>query len=308
MAYTRTPDTIVYHGNCQDGFTGAWIAHKKFGDYPDYVPGFHNKPRASDDMFAGKDVVFIDFTYKKSIMKEIALLAKSVVILDHHKSAVEDLDEFPDFTVGDEASFDVAWEWAEEVGNRVMAGFDIYRSGAMLAWNFFFPSDPSPLIVNYVQDRDLWRFELTGTREISMWLFSFEYTWDNWDNAEIEIADNTLRDHVIFAGTAIERKHQKDIAELLPISTRWMKIEDHIVPVANMPYTMASDAANILATDPTAKFGATYFIDSDGYANFSLRSLGFDVQEIAVRHGGGGHAKAAGFKILPHDMPQLWQT
>lgn len=45
-------------------------------------------------------------------------------------------------------------------------------------------------------------------------------------------------------------------------------------------------------------FGACYFDRQDGKRQWSLRSRdgGADVSEIAKRHGGGGHAQAAGFE------------
>jgi len=64
---------------------------------------------------------------------------------------------------------------------------------------------------------------------------------------------------MIFEGAAIERKHHKDIGELLEIVTRPMRfkipLDDAIegpdaayaiVPAANLPYTMVSDAGHML--------------------------------------------------------------
>ena len=34
-----TKDIVIfYHKECQDGFSGAWVAWKKFGESADYVP------------------------------------------------------------------------------------------------------------------------------------------------------------------------------------------------------------------------------------------------------------------------------
>ena len=96
-------------------------------------------------------------------------------------------------------------------------------------------------------------------------------------------------------GSAIERKHFKDIAELLAVSARPMVIGGHRVKVANLPYTMSSDAAGKLAEGEP--FGACYMDTPDGRV-FSLRSHGeqaVDVSEIAKAYGGGGHKNAAGF-------------
>ena len=80
------------------------------------------------------------------------------------------------------------------------------------------------------------------------------------------------------------------------------------VPVVNVPYTMASDAAGTLAEE--ALFAASYFDRADGMRVFSLRSRsgGADVSIIASEMGkrlgtaGGGHARAAGFQA-----PRGWE-
>lgn len=32
---------VFYHADCTDGFTGAWVAYRKFGAKADYVASFH---------------------------------------------------------------------------------------------------------------------------------------------------------------------------------------------------------------------------------------------------------------------------
>ena len=105
-------------------------------------------------------------------------------------------------------------------------------------------------------------------------------------------------DRLKLEGEAIERKHFKDIAELLKVTTQRMEIAGHDVPVANLPYTMSSDAGHQLAQGEP--FAACYWDTPDGRV-FSLRSSddGLDVSEIAKRFGGGGHRNAAGFKLAP---------
>ena len=69
-------------------------------------------------------------------------------------------------------------------------------------------------------------------------------------------------------GEAIERKHFKDIRELLDVTTRYMVIGGHRVPVANLPYTMSSDAGHELAKG--RPFAACYWDTPEGRV-FSLR-------------------------------------
>ena len=272
----------IYHGNCADGFGAAWVVRKKFGDKVDFHAGVHqNQP---PDV-TGKHVIFVDFSYKRAVLLEMATKAKSITILDHHKSAADDLTGFP------EPETITSWINDEPPTTHITTLFDMNRSGAMMAWNYFFPEDEAPLLISHIQDRDLWLFRMNGTREIQANVFSYPYDFKIWDDL-MEMDVRFLRNE----GAAIERKHHKDIAELLGVTKRRMIIGGHSVPVANLPYTLASDAGHILGVNEP--FAATYYDTPEGRV-FSLRSAedGLDVSDIAKIYDGGGHPHAAGFRV-----------
>lgn len=103
---------------------------------------------------------------------------------------------------------------------------------------------------------------------------------------------------LVVEGEAIERKHFKDIAELISVTRREMVIGGTRVPVANLPYTLTSDAGHKMAMEHESRIGGCYWDTPDGRV-FSLRSTddGPDVSAIAKLYGGGGHAHAAGFRV-----------
>lgn len=281
-------DMVIYHGNCADGFTAAWVAHQVLGDEGvEYVPGFYGKEPPD---VTGKHVLMVDFSYKRDVLTEMAALpGTTLTILDHHKSAAADLADFIRPLVDPEQLFD---HTDFEGAYPIQAQFDMERSGAKMAWDYFHPGETAPDLVGYVQDRDLWRFDLIASREVAAWLFSFDYTWANWDDAAYKVQEHLS--NVREEGLAINRKHDKDIRELLEVNTFEVIISGHRVKVANLPYTMSSDAAHILAED--RPFGACFFIRADGKYIWSFRSTdtGVDVSEIAASFGGGGHSRAAG--------------
>lgn len=291
----------IYHGNCADGFGAAWAVRQALKNRPDiesleFFPGVYqqNPPDVT-----GKVVVMVDFSYKLPVIGEMAYKAKSILILDHHKSAAEDLCGFPvpprivDH-FGDGLPM-VGWLPTEGVHAR----FDMEKSGAMLAWEHFH-SGPPPLLLRHIQDRDLWRFAIPGTREIQANVFSYPYDFKVWD--ELMEADT---DRLVSDGQAIERKHFKDINELIASAKQRMRLAGHDIPVLNCPYFFSSDAGHIMAKGEL--FAACYWDVADGRI-FSLRSTddGLDVSEIAKQFGGGGHRNASGFKISYTD--QRWQS
>jgi len=274
---------VIYHGNCADGFSAAWCFWRKYGNDCEYMAGVYQQEPPD---VTGRDVYLVDFSYKRPVVERMIEQANFVALIDHHKSAIEDLQ--PLFAEYEADSL------AYGTDRRAIWYCDLDRSGATLAWDFLFPNEPRPLLLGHVEDRDLWRFKLAGTREIQANVFSYEYTFEQWDKlmsaGQVELLQMTV------AGAAIERKHHKDIAELVNVCQRRMTIGGHDVPVASLPYTLVSDAAHLMAKGE--KFAACYW-DTEKGRVFGLRAAddGCDVSEIAKQYGGGGHAKAAGFTV-----------
>lgn len=261
---------VIYHGNCADGFGSAWCFHHYNPDGYDFHAGVY---QAAPPDVTGRDVFMSDFSYKRHVVESMLESARSITLIDHHKSAIDDLKPLLDT-------------------GAVQGYTNIDHSGAMLTWQWLFGQESAPPeLIKHIEDRDLWRFALRGTREIQATVFSHPYDFGVWDKLMTAPVEDLVSD-----GVAIERKHFKDIQELLPQSTRLMRIGGHVVPVANMPYTMSSDAANILAEGHP--FAGCYY-DGPEYRIFSLRSRapdGADVSEVALQYGGGGHRHASGFR------------
>ena len=273
---------VIYHGNCADGFSAAWCFWRKYRDGADYVAGVYQQ---SPPDVAGRDVYLVDFSYQRAVVEQMLAQANNVTLIDHHKTAIEDLRPLKErevMTNGD------------GMGDRFGWFCDLDRSGATLAWDYLFPDEDRPLLLGHVEDRDLWRFKLPGTREIQAFVFSHEYTFEQWDR--LMNADQVELLKMTAAGAAIERKHHKDVAELVKVCQRRMVIGNYSVPVASLPYTLVSDAAHLMAQGQP--FAACYWDTEEGRV-FGLRAAddGVDVSEIAKEYGGGGHAKAAGFKV-----------
>jgi uncharacterized protein len=271
----------IYHGNCADGFGAAWVVRKAYkegktlslADHDggfDFFPGIYQTPPPD---VTDRHVVMVDFSYKRSVLLEMAAKAKSILIIDHHKTAMEDLVDLP---------------------KHVDVHFNMEHSGAMLTWMYFFPLTPPPRLLEVIEDRDLWRFKLGQefTREVQACLFSFPYDFDTWTGLMAMPIQDMRRD-----GAAIERKHFKDIRELIAANVMHGEIGGHWVPILNVPYMWTSDAGHMMWNQFNSPFAACYWDVPDGRV-FSLRSRpDFDCSAVAKQYGGGGHKNAAGFKV-----------
>ena len=277
-----TRPLVIYHGNCADGFSAAWCFWRKYGTGADYVAGVYQQDPPD---VTGRDVYLVDFSYKRPVVEEMLRTARSVTLIDHHKTAIDDLRPL---------KADMVTTNNNGMGDNFGWFCDLNRSGATLAWDYLFPGEDRPLLLGHVEDRDLWRFKLPGTREIQAFVFSHEYSFELWD--KLMSADQVELLKMTAAGAAIERKHHKDVAELVAVCKRRMVIGAYDVPVASLPYTLVSDAAHLMAQGEP--FAACYWDTAEGRV-FGLRATdeGVDVSEVAKQYGGGGHAKAAGFKV-----------
>ena len=278
MTAVPTNTLCIYHGNCADGFGAAWVVRKALGPEVEFYAAGHGHLPLD---VSGRHVLIVDFAYDYATLMAMAAQALSILVLDHHKTAQADLLKVP-----------VAGAFGEPVeGGNVHALFDMNRSGAGLAWDYFFAGQPRPALIDHIEDRDLWRFKLPGTREVLSNLFSYPQDFTVWDTLLAAPVEDLLAD-----GIAIERQRQKTVADLLRSTARRMSIGGHDVPVANIPSLFASDAGNIMTQGEP--FAACY---SDGPKgrSFSLRSTdeGMDVSEIAKQFGGGGHRNASGFRV-----------
>lgn len=300
MTEIQRKTMCIYHGNCADGFGAAWVVRKALGADVEFVPGVYGQEPPD---VSGKDVILVDFSYKYDVLAQLGSKAESIIILDHHKSAASDLGRLLPFHAGvefdhklDDSTIRLGWRssFAHAVianGPKIAACFDMDRSGAMLAWDHFFPGQEPPQLLRHIEDRDLWLFKLEGTREIQANLFSYPYDFEVWDGL-MAVDVETLRSD----GAAIERKHHKDVAELVAVTKRRLMIGGHDVPAASLPYTLTSDAGHLMAQGEP--FAACYWDTPDG-RSFSLRSTdeGLDVSDIAKQYGGGGHRNASGFRV-----------
>ncbi len=283
-------DVCIYHANCYDGFTAAWIANR-WGGVLDLQP-FDYGQTLPVEYYEGKHVLIADFSFEAQTLRNLAQYAASVTVLDHHKSAAEQLAEFE-------------WHenWDGSTGN-IRVKFDMEQSGAMLTWKHL--AKGGNRLVEYVQDRDLWKFELTNSKDINAYIMSHDYDLRIWDSLHDGFkAGMSEWQRMSSVGLRLNGQLQLDIRRALVSLTQTLIVGGHRMLGANLPFHMASDAGNILSQqgrtmrdDGYAPAAAIYLDLPNGKRKYSLRSIGdFDVAAIAQQYGGGGHKNAASFTI-----------
>ena len=262
---------VIYHGNCYDGFTAAWIARRAHPSVELYAAAYGGPP---PDV-TGRVVYVLDFSYPREVMERMYRDVQTMLVLDHHKTAEADC------------------------AGLEFCRFDMERSGCRMAWDFFFSDEDCPEWIKRVEDRDLWRFTYPDTKDVHAYIAALSMTMENWDN----LHGTELRE-VARSGSAI-RRYIETYIEKAAQEARLVCFEADCVVVLNIPYQNASETASyLLERCPAADYSMAYFQRADGRWQYSLRSRPeFDVSEVAKRHGGGGHAQAAGFETARLIVP-----
>ena len=280
----------LYHENCFDGMAAAWAVWRARPDWTFIPVNYGQAPPDLENIAAGEQqgveqVAIVDFSYPAEILRELAEVADHVLVLDHHKTAQEDLESFehPDVSIV----------------------FDMDRSGAMLAWDHFHPHASPYKVIEYVQDRDLWRWQLEDTREVNAWLRTHELgDMETFNAAAVKLQTYEGYQGAVAAGKAILIAQQQAV-EIAKGSVQYLTVAGHgRIPVVNSCLYQSEIGSELARTHP---FSLVWYLDRDGMVRHSLRSTdeGLDVGRIARIWGGGGHRKAAGFISKPHDSPVL---
>jgi len=288
-------DIIYYHAPCQDGWVAAFVAKLRYPEarlIPLSYGGFEIETLL--EQAKGKDVLMVDFSLKSREANDaLNAAAKSLLILDHHKTA------------------------QEIIGDAPYARFDMDRSGAGLAWDYLFGVDSPqagtlnvvdpfklrrPWYVNYAEDQDLWRWKLPNSREINAYLNVQTRTFSEWKNMieflNIGVGDSLQQ--IALLGRAINQyvnyvvaAAMKDLnVGLWQILGKTFSVG--VVNTGSVTYSQVGEEIYNSEID----IALMWHENNAGQILFGLRSKVADVGAIAKCFpGGGGHKVASGFEL-----------
>jgi len=235
-------------------------------------------------------VYIVDFNYNAKITEQLCYLARSVVVIDHHKTAREEL---------------------EGIDCRNLNLFiDEGHSACILAWSFMNPgvlSSNAPLLLHYIEDMDLWQWKLNDSEIIAAAISCEDTNIETYQALYNQETEDSLVASAVIAnlkskGIAILSYQNKTI-KILEKQTVYMVIGGIKVKAVNCADpSLVSFLGNRLAVGEP--FAATFYMQPSGKWKFSIRSItndtnprGIAVDEIAKIYKGGGHPNASGFKI-----------
>jgi len=308
---------IFYHQvkpgiDCPDGEASAWAMKKAterwIWDEIQIIGCCYQSdlPEVNE----GDRIYIVDFSFPRIVLEEWKLICSELIVIDHHKTALQDLDGFSN------------------------AIFDMAECGATLTWKTVNNHLPIPAFLGYVRDRDLWKHELPCTHEVHEAVSSIKYKIKSAVNDErisrslvfkffdqlAEMNQDELIAYLKPIGKVLleeKRKKVESIADRFQMKTLRVPyhfvmedgisteggFDSYIIPVVDLLVDGSEDrfvsdvCQSLYKSMPDVPFVAC--ITSDD--SWSLRSdqdnpNAADVSVIAKQFGGGGHKHAAGFR------------
>lgn len=276
---------VIYHGrSCPDGFAAALAAWLYFDGHAEFLALDHGDVKTLADLpaVAGRAVYILDFSFAEPLLHDIDAVAAKLVVLDHHLSAADKLDGF-----------------------QCQCGvvhFDMKKSGAHLAWEFFHPTQPLPDLVKYVEDRDIWVWQYPESAGFLAALDMEAFDFARWQ-AIASLQGEALQAY-IERGRAMDEKFVK-LARNMAEAAQPLTFNGVAGLMVNVPSAFHSLVGDILC-EKSGTFALMWSVDKTGVIKCGLRSRsGFNCIPLAESMHGGGHAQACGFKMPRERLLEL---
>jgi len=316
---------VLFHKNCKDGLFSAFSFWKKFGGKDvlyievNYKPIQDMEPiEALNYIFNGyiknpsllnaAPYIFPDGVVTESEMAEMELyvvdycfpvkhlqcyidLFKSILVLDHHKTAI---DEYTKYYPSKEGGF--GWIFIRPHTNCEII-FSKEQSGAKLTWMYFHGGyNEVPKYIELISDRDLWTFKLENSKKFHHGLMLHQLNDFNVIDA---LMNSAMHDIVNIGGkyeTALLERIEKIIKSNLTEIVVKIAGKEYKAGLVNSYLDIASDLCDSIIYNHGYDIAIAFDIQKRSDVSCSVRSRkGIDSSSLSLMYGGGGHANASGF-------------
>lgn len=285
---------LLFHKDCMDGISSASIAwHTLSKTYrvspiPVQYGNYH-----VEQFETYNEIFIVDFCLKLDEIEYLNSKNIKTTIIDHH---ITNKDVFSKTLEMENISFI----------------FDISKSGAVLTYEYFEKLDPSVSAFSkelflYIQDRDIWKWEMPYSKEMSESLnflvkknsiISFQEIMKNFDDEKQEL---------INTGDFLLEKQRSDVEKSISHDKlKFTTLLDHDIVMLNST-TLISEIGNTLCVKYN-KIAMMYFITPEMNVVLSFRSLDTlpDASILAKHFGGGGHRNACGAQLTLAQFTELF--
>lgn len=270
---------VVYHDECVDGFASAYVCSKYFTNV-EYSPELYTRDRKSVREWKAdgfEQIVYVDIT---PIDSDLIQFVENCYVIDHHIGRLPILNmAHPSWNIY----------------------FDKDRSGVTSTYFALYGKNNYSNMQLYVEDYDLWKFELSNSKAINAYIGMQERSFVAFEKLELTLAtsSNDLAFKLIVSiGNYIIRTNN----ELVEKSIRLSSFEKLGIIFVN-----SSNSANEIAETFDGDV-CVYYHKDDRNIRCSFR--GPNALFYAKQLGGNGHELSAGAycEELPWLLLKQWDS
>ena len=281
---------VIYHkmnaaAICNDGYAAALCAWMAFGDEDtEYYPAIHGLPAPDLAFYTNREVYFLDFVYPdREYMDQVAERASSLVVIDHHESAMRIYKDANYFVYRENRSAcGIAWDWFKQSMRTNLGHYTDY-----------------PLMLVHIEDSDLWKYENPYTSSFIRSLSLVPVSFQSWFALLLKCRpQSTAYQKMITDGLLLidySTQHQSLVASsAFPIIIAG--IEGMAVNYNGS--SLDTGALGSMLADKCGTYGAVFSVlPTKTFVELRSKPTGTNVAILAEKFGGGGHAGAAGFRV-----------
>jgi len=287
-----------FHKGCSDGIMASWCFKHKYSKSS--LIGISPQDTNIDiDSLKGKRVYFVDVCTNEDTLIKIIDVAKKITIMDHHEIYENMLKNIKNNN-------------SDYNYKKLYIKFDKTRAACQIVWDKYFDKNNRPLIIDYIADRDLWKFNLPYSKEVNNALFhmgKINYkTLSELANMDNEQFNKLIEDE--FLPYSKIKKQLDDVNLSFGIKNACMCIINTKTKykgwISQIEPTLRSELGNILVnknfpdgTKPSFAVTYQYSIKHNEWWLSFRGNNSVNLSELCkeIDPNGGGHPNAAGLTL-----------
>lgn len=296
-----------YHNDADGKCAGFWVAHSAVMENLEtpieFVEMSYEKPFPMDTIKPNERVYIVDYSISPDEMRKLLQITEDVTWIDHHKTAIEKYDGF-DYGIRGLRYDGIAACMLTYcyLNHMTYCGIGIINPFNISMTKY------APAFTKLIADWDVWKFDYgESTRKFITAFDCYDFRPDSkeWERFFVDgkaigpvvgwLYNGEGEDEMTVEGAAMIKYRDswaKSYLERFGFETEFEGLKCFAVNLGNCN-------SEYFKSLPEGKYDAFMPFAFNGEKwTVSMYSTTHDISDICKKHGGGGHAKAAGFTCV----------
>ena len=296
-----------YHNDADGKCAGFWVAHtavmENIETPTEFIEMSYEKPFPMDTIKPNERIYIVDYSISPDEMRKLLQITTDVTWIDHHKTAIEKYDGF---------EYDIRGLRYDGIAACMLTYCYLHHMtycgvGNINPFDISMTKD-APVFTKLIADWDVWKFDYgDDTRKFITAFNSYDFRPDSkeWERFFVDgkvigpvvgwLYNGEGEDEMTVEGAAMIKYRDgwaKSYLERFGFETEFEGLKCFAVNLSNCN-------SEYFKSLPEGKYDAFMPFAFNGEKwTVSMYSTTHDISGICKKHGGGGHAKAAGFTCV----------